>query len=52
MDKIISIAVTLIAVVMLLAAGGVTLGAALDTWAVPVLVAVVAIDLLAKTFKK
>ena len=52
MDKLISIAVALIAVVMLLAAGGISLGALLDAWAIPVLVAVIGVDLLMKAFKK
>ena len=52
MDKTISIAVALIAIQQLLAAGGVGLGSILDTWATPVLVAIVGIDLLIKAFKK
>jgi len=52
MDKIISISVALVAIQMLLAAGAVSLGAILDTWATPALVAIIAIDLLMKTFKK
>ena len=51
MDKTISISVALIAIQQLLAAGGVGLGSVLDAWLTPVLVAIIAIDLLMKTFK-
>jgi len=52
MDKTISVSVALIAIQMLLAAGGQGLGVALlDTWTTPVLVAIIALKLLMKTFK-
>ena len=51
MDKTVSVSVGLIAIQLLLAAAGVGLGALLDAWLTPVLVAIIAVDLLMKAFK-
>ncbi len=52
MGKVGAVILTLIAVLLLLRAGGISLGSLLDTWAIPVLVAIWAIAKLMVNFKK
>ncbi len=52
MAKVSAVCITLIAVLLLLAAAGISLGSLVDTWAVPVLWLVVGVTKLMRNFSK
>ena len=52
MGKVGATVLAIIAVLLLLTAGGISLGSLLDTWAIPVLVLIWAIAKLMVNFKK